>query len=201
MSVKVQAAYRDALLRFSARNDGVLPESVLVYRASAREEDWSAMRETEVEAILRVQQAVTSGGNKYEPDLTFVAVARHVAMRFFSTNGSANAEQKTKNPEPGTVVDDPLVNRPDMLNFFLVNQAVTKGTARPTHYSVLYDSGEMTPTALQSLTYRLSFLYFNHTGSVCMPAPAQYAKKIAHFVGTAVRETPHERLLGSLFYL
>eukprot|EP00927_Polykrikos_kofoidii_P082375 TRINITY_DN8177_c0_g1_i1.p1 TRINITY_DN8177_c0_g1~~TRINITY_DN8177_c0_g1_i1.p1 ORF type:complete len:821 (-),score=114.44 TRINITY_DN8177_c0_g1_i1:183-2645(-) len=199
MSMKIQEALRDALLNFTSRNDELLPEHFVVYRASATAREWAIIRETEIEALLRVLQAVKSKqGDTYQPRLTFVAIEKYTGLRFFAQGPT---QQSVRNPEPGTVIDHPIVNREGVHNFFLINQAVARGTTCPTHYTVLYDEGDIPMTALQNLSYRLSFLYFNFTGSVRLPAPAQYAKKIAHFVGSAVRQVPQKRLLCTFFYL
>jgi len=200
LSLKIQAALRDSLVNFTKRNEGLLPEHILVYRASVQEEEWAKIRATEVEAIMAVTKAVTIQGKgaAYEPNFTFVGIAKRVAMRFFAPSPN---QHNIKNPEPGTVIDSPLVCRSNCHNFFLINQAVGKGTATPTHYFVLYDNASVPANALQNLSYRLSFLYFNYTGSVKMPAPAQYAKKVAHLIGTAVKTDPHKRLLRTFFYL
>eukprot|EP00404_Azadinium_spinosum_P033139 CAMPEP_0180565470 /NCGR_PEP_ID=MMETSP1037_2-20121125/5563_1 /TAXON_ID=632150 /ORGANISM="Azadinium spinosum, Strain 3D9" /LENGTH=772 /DNA_ID=CAMNT_0022582443 /DNA_START=146 /DNA_END=2465 /DNA_ORIENTATION=+ len=195
MSLKIQAYTRDALLHFSRWNDGILPTHIVVYRASINEEDWRS-----VKAMEKRRFEGCGGGNKepYEPHLTFVAISRRVGMRFFSPSPDRN---NITNPEPGTVIDSSDINRPDTRSFYLINQAVSKGTACPTHYTVMFDSADLAPDIIHNLTHRLSFLYFNNTGSVKMPAPAQYAKKIATLIGTAVREDPNKRLQTSLFYL
>jgi len=202
MSVKLQEAFRDALLHFSRRNEGLMPVQIVVYRASVSQEEWPAVEATEVQALKLVLAAAAKGctphGEPYEPKLTFLAISKRVGTRLFLPSPDSKS---AKNPEPGTVVDSPEASRSKATNFYLVNQAVGKGSATPTHYTVLYDSANLSPNVLQNLSYRLSFLYFNYTGSVKMPAPAQYAKKIAHFVGTAVRADPHKRLLCTFFYL
>ena len=201
LSKKSQEAYRDAILAFARRSDGLLPEHFVVYRASTNEEDWRCVKAAEIEAVIHVVLAANVRGSRrdpYEPRVTFVAIAKRVGMRFFV---AAPNLQNAKNPEPGTVVDNPMLICPNTYSFYLVNQAVGNGSAVPTLYTVLYDTANLLPDVLQNLSYRLSFLYFNCPGSVRMPAPAQYAKKIAHFIGSAVQQDPHKRLLSTLFYL
>merc|ERR1711974_512846 len=101
----------------------------------------------------------------------------------------------------GTVIDSKVVSRSPAMNFWMINQAASKGTAVPTHYTVWYDSSSVSANALQNLSYRLSFMYFNIWMSVRMPAPAQYARKVARFIGKHVRAEPQERLLRTFFYL
>merc|ERR1719454_1832552 len=205
MSVKIQEFLREAVVQFTRRNAKMLPEHFIVYRASSDEDQWSAIRQTEVEAINQFISSMNEldvAGMQYKPSLTFVAISKHTLMRLFLLpEAEKGAEKNVKNPEPGTIIDCKATARPDAISFYLVNQAAGKGTANPTHYVVLHDTANVQPLALQSLTYRLSYLYFNFTGSVKMPAPAQYAKKIAHLIGTAVRTDPHKRLLTTFFYL
>jgi len=203
MSEKIQEFLREAIVQFSRRNSKMLPEHYIVYRASVSEDQWPAIKQTEISAIEHLFSSLNqldAVGQKYNPDLTFIAISKHTHMRFFAITSEAQKDN-TKNPDPGTIIDDPLTSRSDAINFYLINQAACKGTANPTHYTVLHDTANLQPVALQSFTYRLSYLYFNMVGSVKMPAPAQYAKKIAHMIGTAVKTDPHKRLLCSFFYL
>ena len=50
--MRLQEALRDAMVRFSRRNDGVLPDHILVYRGSVDYWEWEAVRTEEVKAIL-----------------------------------------------------------------------------------------------------------------------------------------------------
>eukprot|EP00404_Azadinium_spinosum_P005810 CAMPEP_0180441470 /NCGR_PEP_ID=MMETSP1036_2-20121128/13643_1 /TAXON_ID=632150 /ORGANISM="Azadinium spinosum, Strain 3D9" /LENGTH=781 /DNA_ID=CAMNT_0022447687 /DNA_START=176 /DNA_END=2521 /DNA_ORIENTATION=+ len=199
MSEKIQDYTREAFLTFAEKNDGILPEHILVYRASINQEDWPNVKAAEIDAIRRVFSAVKNKAKApYEPKLTVVAISKRVGMRFFCPNPDKN---NIKNPDPGTVVDCPDITGSETRSFYLINQAIGKGTAAPTHYTVLYDNANLSPNALQNISHRLSYLYYNSIGSVKMPAPAQYAKKIAALIGTAVKLDPHKRLRNSLFYL
>lgn len=198
LSTKIQEALRDALVAFAKRNDFYLPEHVIVYRANTCSEEFQAILSLEAEGIKEVLKAAVSSDLRkgYDPQLTFIAIARHGGPRFFCQSAGG-----MKNPDPGTVVECTSIARQDAVNFYLINQTVSKGTASPTHYTVLEDGASLSPHLLQNLTHRLSFLYFNHTGAVKLPAPAQYARKIATLVGSAVQAEPHRRLRTCLFYL
>lgn len=200
IAVQIQRALVDALKAFVGQNDGVLPSQVLVYRASTTAADWDCISATEIESFYKVFEAVTPKDTKYTPELTYVAIAKRSCTRIFTKDATG----ALRNPEPGTVIDSPDLNRSDMINFHMVNQAVQRGLAIPSHYTVLHvpqGGGKFKVEALQSLTHRLSYMYFNFTGAIRMPAPAQYAKKVASFVGQFVRAEPHTRLKKTYFYL
>mmetsp|Transcript_87305 Transcript_87305/g.154735 ORF Transcript_87305/g.154735 Transcript_87305/m.154735 type:complete len:833 (+) Transcript_87305:42-2540(+) len=204
LSVKLQEAFKNALLTFSSHNESLLPEHIVVYRPSVNPEEWPAVKATELEAFkavlnfVKLQSKDGTQAQAYQPELTFITIARRGGMRFF--NPSPNV-QNLKNPEPGTIVDCSSVCRTDIPNFYMISQVVQKGTAVPTHYSVLCNTSNLSMEVIQNLTYRLCFLYFNSSYAVRMPSLALYAKKIASFVGTAVRAEPHPRLQTTLFYL
>lgn len=51
----------------------------------------------------------------------------------------------------------------------------------PTHFYVPKNDSTLTKTDLQLLTYSLCHFYFNWAGPIKVPAPCQYAHKIAEF--------------------
>ena len=74
---------------------------------------------------------------------------------------------------------DNLLSRYD---FFLVSQSVNQGTVNPTSYNVVKDTSGLLPKHIQALTYKLTHLYYNWPGTVRVPAPCQYAHKLAFLV-------------------
>ena len=104
------------------------------------------------------------------------------------------------NPPSGTVVDD-VVTLPERYDFFLVSQSVRQGTVNPTSYNVIKDNSGLKPGHLQRLTYKLTHLYYNWPGTVRVPAPCQYAHKLAFLVGESLHQQPSEKLEDTLFYL
>ena len=98
------------------------------------------------------------------------------STRFFRMNGSAS------NPP----VDSNMA-LPKKYDFFLVSQSVRQGTVNPTSYNVIKDTSGLKPKHIQMLTYKLTHLHYNWPGAVRVPAPCQYAHKLAFLV----RESLH----------
>ena len=61
-----------------------------------------------------------------------------------------------------------------------------QGTVNPTSYNVVRDTSGLKPEHLQKLTYKLTHLYYNWPGTVRVPAPCQYAHKLAFLVSIEV---------------
>ena len=86
-------------------------------------------------------------------------------------------------------------------DFFIVSQSVRQGTVNPTSYNVVKDTSGLRPDHIQSLTYKLTHLYYNWPGNVRVPAVCQYAHKLAFLVGNSLHRMPAEGLGDLLYYL
>ena len=51
----------------------------------------------------------------------------------------------------------------------------------PTHFFVPKNSSDLSKIDLEHLTYALCYYYFNCAGPIKVPAPCQYAHKIAEY--------------------
>ena len=81
-------------------------------------------------------------------------------------NGNGgNGNGKLSNPPSGTIVDD-VVTLPERYDFFLISQSVRQGTVNPTSYNVIEDKSGLKPDQIQKLTYKLTHLYYNWSGTV-----------------------------------
>ena len=85
---------------------------------------------------------------------------------------------------------------------------VNQGTVTPTHFVVVHeslssggDAAGLKPSTLQRLSYALTHMYFNWPGNVKVPAPCQYAHKLAFLVGESLHQAPSDRLEETLYYL
>jgi len=54
---------------------------------------------------------------------------------------------------------------------------------KPTRYIVTHDSLGVPRDEIELLTYKLCHSYFNFAGGISVPAPLQYARKLAKLVG------------------
>lgn len=86
-------------------------------------------------------------------------------------------------------------------DFYLVPQCVRQGTVTPVSYNVIYDDSGLKPDHMQRLAYKMCHLYYNWQGTVRVPAPCQYAHKLAFLVGQSLHKTPDEKLADKLFFL
>ncbi|WAR02492.1 PIWL1-like protein [Mya arenaria] len=99
-------------------------------------------------------------------------VAFIVVKKRINSRFFAKHGQNLVNPAPGTVIDN-TVTKPDWFDFFLVSQSVRQGTVTPTHYN----------------------------GTIRVPAPCQYAHKLAFLVGQSIHRDPAVELSDKLFFL
>jgi len=89
------------------------------------------------------------------------------------------------NPPSGCIIDKGLVesHTPEskQFDFFLTPASANQGCVLPTHFFVPKNDSSLTKTEIQHLTYALCHFYFNWAGPIKVPAPCQYAHKIAEF--------------------
>jgi aubergine-like protein len=183
-----------ALTEFQKEHN-TLPQRILIYRDGVGEGQTNYVYEHEIGNIRATLDKIyrAQGGTQEDPGylMTFIVVSKRINTRFF--NG-------TQNPQPGTVVDD-IVTLPERFDFFLVSQSVKQGTVSPTNYNILYDNIKLSPDKLQKITYKMTHLYYNWTGTLRVPAVCQYAHKLAFLVGNHIHCSPSNILEKQLYFL
>ncbi|XP_049435036.1 piwi-like protein 1 [Epinephelus fuscoguttatus] len=181
-----------AALKEYLKFNNCLPSRIIVYRDGVGDGQLHSVVNYEVSQIM---DSIKSMGQDYMPKLSVVVVKKRIISRFF-----ALSHGKVTNPPPGTVVDTD-VTRPEWYDFYIVSQAVRSGSLSPTHYNVVYDTSGLKPDHMQRLTYKLCHMYYNWQGIIRVPAPCQYAHKLAFLVGQSIHREPNIQLNNLLFYL
>ncbi|KAF6198266.1 hypothetical protein GE061_008013 [Apolygus lucorum] len=177
-----------AVVRYSECNNGSRPKTIIIYRDGVGEGQIPFVYKHEVKLIKEKLRELYSGEM---PLFAFVIVTKRLNTRLF---------YQGKNPPPGTIADD-CITSPDRYDFFLVSQSVQQGTVSPTSYNVIEDSTRLAPDRMQRLSYKMTHLYYNWSGTVRVPAQCQYAHKLAFLVGQSLHKTPNAGLDDLLYYL
>ncbi|XP_063994744.1 piwi-like protein Siwi [Diachasmimorpha longicaudata] len=177
-----------ALEKYKEVNNGSLPSHIMIYRDGVGEGQIPFVVDHEV---VNVQEAIRKYYGGLQPvKLGYIIVNKRINTRFFAG---------TSNPLPGTVVDD-VVTNPMKYDFFLISQGVKTGTVSPTSYSIIYDTLSLDPNKIQLLTYKMTHIYFNCSTTMRVPAPVQFAHKLAFLVSQSIHTPPTNPYLESLLY-
>ena len=182
-------------LQFFQNVNGRLPDMIVIFRDGVGDGQLETSSGHEVKQIAQAFEHFQN----YEPKLSVVIVQKRISTRLFQSIGSNN-RCSLENPSPGTVVDHTITRR-NYYDFFLISQHVRQGTVSPTHYIVIHDDSGLTPDQMQKLSYKMTHLYYNWPGTIRVPAPCQYAHKLAQQVGQNIHTEPSEKLSDRLFYL
>ncbi|RWS01988.1 piwi-like protein 1, partial [Dinothrombium tinctorium] len=174
--------------------NGKLPERIVVYRDGVGEGQIAHVFQFE---LNQIREAIKKVASNETVRLAFIIVTKRVNARFF-VKGSE--PRQVSNPIPGTIVDT-VVTRKERFDFYLISQSVRQGTVSPTMYNIIEDETNWRPHHHQQLAYKLTHLYYNWPGTISVPAPCQYAHKLAYLTGTALHREPNVRLADTLFYL
>lgn len=177
-----------AVSEFRKVNNGKLPSRILIYRDGVGEGQLDFVYNYEVDRIKSTLSAIYGHDNFR---LGFIVVTKRINTRIFYGQ---------KNAPPGTVVDD-VITDPLKYDFFLVSQNVHEGTVAPTAYNVIEDTLNLSPDKIQLLTYKFCHMYYNFSGAVRVPAPCQYAHKLAFFISTTIKQPAHQKLQSTLYFL
>jgi len=181
-----------AIRKYHEVNKG-LPDRIILFRDGVGDGQLAAVYEHEIPQLQACFGTVHPG---YDPKFCAIVVKKRISTRFFA----GDQGRGFRNPLPGTVADME-VTRPDWYDFFLVSQSVRQGTVSPTHYNVIFDTSGLKPDHIQKLAYKLTHLYYNWPGTIRVPAPCQYAHKLAFLVGQSIHKEPSHELSDRLFYL
>lgn len=182
-SVNLSKAIRDY-----AKINQKLPSNILIYRDGVGEGQVPYVFDHEVQ-IIKSKLTAIYGDRPFK--MAFVIVTKRINTRVFR-NG--------QNPPPGTVVDD-VVTNPLRYDFFIIPQSVRQGTVSPCAFNVIADNMGWKPDQMQRMTYKLCHMYFNWSGTVRVPAPCQYAHKLAFLVAQSIRRLPSTRMENLLYFL
>ncbi|XP_071439350.1 piwi-like protein Ago3 [Hetaerina americana] len=172
--------------------NGIFPGKIIIYRDGISDGQLNVSLDLEIPQFQACFDRVSSG---YKPQLTVLIVQKRINTRLFTCE-----KNNLANPPPGTIVDN-TVTRKNWEDFFLVSQSVREGTVTPTHYIILHDSSDLKIDYIQRLTYKLCFMYYNWPGGIRVPAPCQYAHKLAYLTGQHTRSPHSHKLSNKLFFL
>ncbi|XGW10333.1 hypothetical protein V3C99_012093 [Haemonchus contortus] len=188
---------KKALRKYYIANNHSLPEKVFLYRDGVGDGQIHYVKDQEVTLVQKACEEVVLKENAKQPiKLAFIIVTKKVNMRIFK----GAPDSKLSNPDPGTVVDT-VVTRPERYDFYLVPQFVNQGTVTPVCYNVIFDNTGLKPDHHQKLAFKLCHLYYNWQGTVRVPAPCQYAHKLAFMVAQSIHREVNEELRSKLFFL
>ncbi|KAJ7641742.1 argonaute-like protein [Roridomyces roridus] len=166
--------YRQGVEKKAAPNSG--PERIIFYRDGVSEGQFKQVLDQELPLIKEACAAL-----KINPKITLIVVGKRHHVRFFPQN--PQHRDRSGNCRAGTIVDN-YICHPTEFDFYLqarhsllplLSHGGLLGTSRPAHYSVLYDENNLSPDALQSLSFALCHVYARSTRSVSIPAPVYYA--------------------------
>jgi len=188
--------YKDfsVILREYLKQNGYIPDRILMFRDGVGEGQITYVLEQEVAQMKKAIADVCGFVNQdpTEIKLSFIVVTKKINTRAFLPSG--------RNVPVGTIIDT-AVTLPERYDFFMVSQDVRQGTVSPTNYNVVHDESNFTPDQMQLISLKLTHLYYNWSGTVAVPAPCQYAHKLAYLTGVAIGEKAADVLNGLLWYL
>lgn len=161
------------------------PENILVYRDGVSESQYEQVLEKEFSLMQQTCTELYKAVGKPSPKFTIIIVGKRHHTRFFPEAGS-QASDKSGNPKCGLVVDRGITEARNW-DFFLQSHSSHLGTARPSHYYVIWDEIFTRPGAnyippgmnpadlLEQVTHDMCYLFGRATKAVSLCPPVYYA--------------------------
>ncbi|XP_044742095.1 piwi-like protein Ago3 [Chrysoperla carnea] len=191
----LKALFTNALKNFFNVN-GNWPTQIFIFRDGISDGQLKFSKQYEIPQLMEALKIIWNS-NICRPDqmpkLTFIVVQKRINTRLF-------LQDNEKNPPPGSIIDHTITRR-DWYDFFLIPQCTRQGTVSVTHYVVIEDQSGMSVAHIQQLAFKMCHMYYNWSGTISVPAPCQYAHRLASLVGTYIHKIPDEKLANRLYYI
>lgn len=199
------------------KHNKFLPNTIVFYRDGVGRGQHELVKQHEIKGI---EEGLLKSFGAKAPKLVFILVTKRINDRFFTKGtskpsfgrsrygrGASGPQGGLDNPDSGLIVERGVTST-DVFDYFMVAQKVTQGTATPTHYEVIRNNSEFCADFFYSMTYFMTFNYFNWSGPVKVPSVCQYAHKQAYLLGEnhllkfgKEDKGIHRDLRKSLYYL
>lgn len=181
---------RAALEKYKELNKGKCPNRLVIYRDGVSDGQLAHVFNVELSSVRKVIEEIDDGIR-----LAFIVVNKRIGARFYWKHGS-----DFFNCPPGTVIDS-TVTRRERYDFYLISQSTARGTVAPTYYNIIFDETGLDASKHQALAFKMCFAYYNWSGTVKVPAPCQYAHKLALLCGEHLHNVPNALLDDRLHFL
>jgi hypothetical protein len=169
-------------------------ENIVIYRDAVNEKQQKSIQLYELDSI---KEAINEANDKLEKKvfentkwcLILVSKINEIKMFFKDNNFKGNNQDAIGNIPVGTLVDRVITHK-EKYDFYLNSADSRQGTCSPTHYTVLHDDTQLTAIQIYKLTYYLTYLCYNTTKSIRVPAPLYFVTRRNKFT--------YENLQGKL---
>ncbi|KAF2003697.1 Piwi-domain-containing protein [Amniculicola lignicola CBS 123094] len=215
MVAQLDLMIEERLRTWQKRNGGKLPTKVILYRDGVSEGQYRIVLEQEYPSFVKAFEKLYGAKGKH-PKISIIIVGKRHHTRFYPTKAE-DADQKTGNPQPGTVVDRGVTGE-KLFDFFLLAHQGLQGTSKPAHYVVIKDENRLGADQLQTLTHNLCYTFARATRAVSICPPAYYADLLCErgrsylhgvlkgdgavaFSPTEWQRDVHPNLADTMFYL
>jgi aubergine-like protein len=193
----VASLLRKCLDRFGSQNNGHIPQFILFYRSGVSEIQKNVLLNHEVRSVTNLlsgelERECYKEGKKIK--INYLIVNKRADSKIFESN-----HNKLNNPKEGTVIDTQAIH-PDYYEFYLQPHYVNQGTATPTHFHSIYDDAGLGLETVETITYNMSYYYWNWSGPIRTPAPLKFAE-VANKFSTIMQDYTHERLKNTPYYI
>ncbi|KAF2261991.1 Piwi-domain-containing protein [Lojkania enalia] len=169
---QLEEMVKERIRFWQKRNQNRLPTKVIVYRDGVSEGQYSIVLDSEYTSFVKAFDKIYGDKNKH-PKISIIVVGKRHHTRFYPTKLD-DADPKTGNPKPGTVVDRGVTGE-KLFDFYLLAHQGLQGTSKPGHYVVIKDENKLGADQLQILTHNLCYTFARATRSVSICPPAYYA--------------------------
>ena len=173
-------------------------KNIVIYRDAVNERQQKLIHETEIgfikKAIKKANDELKEKENKdifSEAKWCLILVSKINEIKMFlNDEQGGNNINYVQNIPVGTIVDKHItIPNADKEKFdFYLNSAESKqGTCSSTHYTVLYDETELKAIQIYKLSYYLTYLSYNTTKSIKVPAPLYFVSRRNKFTSESLR--------------